>query len=195
MTLEETRNLLSVLKANYPNSFKENIDMMNIMLKTWFEIFKNDNANEVYQATLAVISSDTSNFCPPIGRIKQKMNYRFLKNTTDVQDAWSTVLTNAKWNRQEAIVNFNKLPSNIKKAVGNPTFLEILGRADNEKQREYLRNEFTKNYKKIVDNDWEMLNSGELTRLEYCQKNNISYDVITNSIGTVLKIEGDAEND
>lgn len=74
MTLEETRQMLTVLKASYPNSYRNmsNEESFNY-LNLWAKAFEDDDTQTVSNAIHEIIYSDTSSFAPTIAQVKDKM--------------------------------------------------------------------------------------------------------------------------
>lgn len=72
MTLQETQQLLSVLRTNYPNTFRNQTKNESYdYLQLWAEAFKNDNANAVIKAVKKIIYEDTREFAPNIAQVKK----------------------------------------------------------------------------------------------------------------------------
>ena len=73
MTTEETKNLLTVLKTNYPNSFKISLQDSKQMVALWAEAFKNENVQDVITAVKKIIYEDTREFAPNIAQVKSRI--------------------------------------------------------------------------------------------------------------------------
>lgn len=78
MTQNEVVELLHVLKVNYPNSFRIDIELKKKMVLLWTEAFKNDRASDVVKAVKEIIYTDTREFAPNIAQIKARMKPSFL---------------------------------------------------------------------------------------------------------------------
>ena len=178
MKESEASYLLSVLRVNYPGSFTHHsTDDTKVYLNLWRKSFENYSYNEVARAINRIIQTDTSNFAPSIGRVKDELNKKFKESVMPSEEAWSIVLNKASCNPIKARANFESLPGNIKKAVTHPKFLESLGYA-NANNRGTFKRDFVKNYNDIIENDYQEMNANAITRLEFCERNAIPGETI-----------------
>ena len=75
MTLQETQDILTVLKTNYPQSYKSmTAEESYNYLAMWQEAFKNESAQAVTEAVKKIIYSDTREFAPNIALVKQYLS-------------------------------------------------------------------------------------------------------------------------
>lgn len=178
MTTENVKSILALLIANYSNSFKNVAKKdMEMIVKTWETQFKDYTLDEVFNAIMSIIATDTSNFAPSIGRVKDELNKKFKESVMPSEEAWSIVLNKASCNPIKARANFEALPGNIKKAVKHPKFLESLGNANISSQGTFKK-DFVKNYNEIIENDYQEMNANSITRLEFCERNAIPGETI-----------------
>ena len=162
MTYEETREILKVLKANYFNHFRSwDREQGEAFLSLWSEAFKNDDTASVVKAVKSIIYTDKSDFPPTIGKVKNEMFKSFADHQTDAGEAWDKVLRSAKCDYSSAKACFDKLPANIQKAVGSPSFLTELGYS-NVDQTGFMRKEFERKYQIVLEREKEMVLSGEI---------------------------------
>lgn len=192
MNKEETQKILTILRVNYPNNFKSvaNKNDMDLIVDTWNIQFKNYTLDEVFNAIMSIIATDTSGFAPSIGRIKDELNKKYKDSVMTDEEAWSIVLNSAKCNPAKAKDNFEALPGNIKKAVKHPKFLESLGYAG-KKNQETFKKDFVKSYKETIENDYQEMNANKITRLEFCERNAIPKETIKalNGVTNLKQIE------
>lgn len=85
MTVQETRDILTVLKTNYPNSFRnmskeESYDYLDL----WATAFANDNKQDVINAVKEIIYTDTREFAPNIAQVKARMKPTMLLENDNV---------------------------------------------------------------------------------------------------------------
>ena len=74
MNREETSKVLTILKINYPQSFRSYTNEETYaLLDLWTEAFKNDDAAIVNRAIKSIVYSDTREFAPNIAQVKEKM--------------------------------------------------------------------------------------------------------------------------
>lgn len=191
MTTENVKSILALLMANYSNSFK-NVEKkdMELIIKTWETQFKSYTLDEVFNAIMAIMANDTSNFAPSIGRVKDELNKKYKESVMPSEEAWSIVLNKASCNPIKARANFEALPGNIKKAVKHPKFLESLGNANISSQGTFKK-DFVKNYNEIIENDYQEMNANSITRLEFCKRNAIPGETIKalNGVADLKQIE------
>lgn len=179
MNKDETQNILTILRVNYPNNFKSvaNKKDMNLIVNTWGLQFKDYTFDDVYKAIMSIMANDTSGFAPSIGRVKDELNKRYKESVMPSEEAWSIVLNKASCNPIKARANFEALPGNIKKAVKHPKFLESLGNANINGQGTFKK-DFVKNYNDVIENDYQEMNANSITRLEFCERNAIPGETI-----------------
>lgn len=92
MTFEETREILSILRINYPQSFRGwDKDQGTAFLGLWAEAFKEEPAQLVVSAVKAIIYTDTREFAPNIGQVKSKMFDLTHPDEMTPQEAWSLI--------------------------------------------------------------------------------------------------------
>ncbi len=191
MTTENVKSILALLMANYSNSFK-NVEKkdMELIIKIWETQFKSYTLDEVFNAIMAIMANDTSNFAPSIGRVKDELNKKYKESVMPSEEAWSIVLNKASCNPIKARANFEALPGNIKKAVKHPKFLESLGNANIQNQGTFKK-DFVKNYNEIIENDYQEMNANKITRLEFCKRNAIPGETIKvlNGVSDLKQIE------
>lgn len=159
---------------------------MELIIKTWETQFKSYTLDEVFNAIMAIMANDTSNFAPSIGRVKDELNKKYKESVMPSEEAWSIVLNKASCNPIKARANFEALPGNIKKAVKHPKFLESLGNANISSQGTFKK-DFVKNYNEIIENDYQEMNANSITRLEFCKRNAIPGETIKALNGADLK--------
>lgn len=186
MNKEETQKILTILRVNYPNNFKSvaNKNDMDLIVDTWDIQFKSYTLDEVFNAIMSIIATDTSGFAPSIGRVKDELNKKYKDSVMTDEEAWSIVLNSAKCNPTKAKSNFEALPGNIKKAVKHPKFLESLGNANISSQG-IFKKDFVKNYNETIENDYQEMNANSITRLEFCKRNAIPGETIKALNGVV----------
>lgn len=85
MTVQETRDILTVLKTNYPNSFKNmSKEQSYSYLDLWATAFANDNKQDVINAVKEIIYTDTREFAPNIAQVKARMKPTILLENNNV---------------------------------------------------------------------------------------------------------------
>lgn len=178
MKTEETRHILTVLRVNYPGTFNSySREDTQVYLNLWDSSFKDYSYNEVANAVNYIIQTDTREFAPNIALVKSVINKKFKDNVMTDEKAWNIVLMNAKCDRAEARKRYESFPGNIRKAVEDPNFLSTLG-ASTSYSQEKLKKQFLEKYHSVIEKDIQELNASKITRLEFCQRNNMPKDTI-----------------
>ncbi len=148
MTYEETRSILTVLKINYPQSFKGwTAEQGEAFLNLWSEAFKDDPVQMVAMAVKAIIYSDTREFAPNIGQVKDRMVKLSNSTTLDADQAWAMVykaLSNSIYNSEK---EFDKLPSEVRAGVGSPNQLREWAKMDTSTLESVIASNFKKGYR------------------------------------------------
>lgn len=152
MTYEETRSILTVLKINYPQSFKGwTAEQGEAFLNLWSEAFKDDPVQMVAMAVKAIIYSDIREFAPNIGQVKDKMVKLSNSTTLDADQAWGVVykaLSNSIYNAES---EFNKLPSEVRAGIGSASQLREWAQMDTATLESVIASNFKKGYRNRVE--------------------------------------------
>ncbi len=117
MTREETKQMLMVLQAAYPNYRPQD---KTIAINTWYDALCSHPAPKINAAVKAYILSDTSGFAPSIGQVIDKMQLFDDAEEINEMAAWQMVLKamrNATYHPEE---EFARLPAIVQKAVVSP---------------------------------------------------------------------------
>lgn len=142
MTREETSSVLSVLKATYPNYYKDlNVTEMTEMVDIWSELFVDDDVNLVKVSLKELLK--TCKFPPTIADIKQKMYDLTTQETlpTDLWDSLKRAISNSAYNSVE---EFEKLPEECKMFIKTPQQLKELSQNDSEVNNTVVKGQFLK---------------------------------------------------
>lgn len=162
MNLEETRSILKVLRMNYPHSFKDYTPQdTQDYLALWTEMFKEEDYNLVKQAVKAIITNETREFAPNIGQVRNKMYELSHPNTMSEQEAWNTVLKAINRSGYYSVEEFNKLPEELQKLVGNAQQLFLWSQTPSDELNTVVASNFMRSYKTRIKaiKEYEMLPS------------------------------------
>lgn len=156
MTKEETKQILQILRLNYPNSFKNlsNKDTFDF-LDLWSEAFKDDDVRTVILAVKSIIYTDTREFYPNIAQVKKEMYRITHHDSLDEYEAWNHVIQVVRNCRFEeyAKENFERLPLEVQKAIG--TYRNLYEWSDLD-DLTFVANNFYKAYKKIQNDNFKV---------------------------------------
>lgn len=157
MNYDETRNILSILKLNYPQSFKGwSLQQSHDFLNLWSEAFKDDPVQLVAGAVKSIIYSDTREFAPNIGQVKNKMHKLTAKDELTEIEAWGTVKAALRKSGYHAAEEFEKLPPVVKSLVGSPRQLFEWSMMDTSEIDTVVASNFQRSYKVRAKHEKEM---------------------------------------
>lgn len=158
MTYDETLTIMSVLKAAYPNYYKDmRRSDADAIVALWVEMFKDDPVEIVAVAVKAHIATDKKGFPPHIGAIKEAI---VKLNTSDEMtelEAWALVnkaTKNSTWNAKE---EFDKLPPVIQRLVGSPQQLRDWAAMPADTINSVVASNFQRSYKARAASEREFL--------------------------------------
>lgn len=158
MTREDTLDLLSVLKAAYPNFYRDMTRQdAGHVVDLWFEMFKDEPVELVALAVKAHIATDTKGFPPHIGAIKDAIVKIQQPNEMTELEAWGLVqkaLRNGYYGAQE---EFDKLPPVVQRLVGSPNQLREWALMDSETVSSVVASNFQRSYKARASHEREFL--------------------------------------
>ena len=178
MEKEQVRKLLTILRTNYPQTFKGwDSEQQQLYMEIWYNGLKNDDYSLALKAIETFIYGEPREFAPNIGQVKNKMFELQPVKQIDVGSAWDKVLRSARCDRQLAKDEFKKLPIVVQQALGTENFLVELGYSDKESQK-YFRKEFESKLMEVLQNEKTDVISGAIpistmqnNQLEWREKN------------------------
>ena len=158
MTHDETLAIMSVLKAAYPNYYR---DMKRgdaeAIVGLWAEMFKDEPVEVVAVAVKAHIASDTKGFPPHIGAIKDAITKLKTPDEMTEIEAWGYVrkaLSNSNYNSKS---EFDKLPPVVQRLVGSHNQLREWALMDSDTVNSVVASNFQRSYKARAASEREYL--------------------------------------
>ncbi|MBQ7792047.1 MAG: hypothetical protein IJ367_00940 [Clostridia bacterium] len=148
MTKRDIAELMTILQANYPDSFKGQSDVVvAAKVQLWHDFFKDHPKEAVYAAAKAFIATDTKGFMPNIGQINEQI--QTLKNPCemDAAEAWGYVYRALQNSGYRADEEFAKLPPLIQRVVGSPNQLREWALMDAEIVQSVISSNFQKSFR------------------------------------------------
>ena len=110
MTRKEIISILAVLRAAFPNFYRDmGRKELEGIVSLWEDLFRDDPANLVCGAVKALIATKENSFPPTIGEVKAKMQKILSPHEMTEQEAWALVskaLTNGYYGAKEEFANF-----------------------------------------------------------------------------------------
>lgn len=156
MTYEETRKVLSVIRASFPSYFaKFTSEEGENFLAVWSDMFAEDDPMLVMSAVKSYIRSNTGAFPPSVGQVVELMHKLTHPVTITEQEAWNMVYRaccNSIYHAQE---EFDKLPEEVKSVVGSHNQLKQWAVMDNNELGTVVASNFMRSYKARVASNKE----------------------------------------
>ncbi len=143
MTIEETKKLITVMIASYPNYKPESMQMT---LSVWKEMLAEYDYRTVAVALKTYIATDKSGFAPSIGQIIDNICKVNAPASMGEQEAWALVrkaISNGTYNSQ---AEFDKLPDLVQKAVGSADQIHVWA-VDDDYNESVISSHFISAYK------------------------------------------------
>lgn len=160
MTKREVAELMTILQANYPDSFRGQSDaVVGAKIALWHDFFKDYPKEVVQAAAKAFMANDTKGFMPNVGQINDQIQKLKAPARITEGEAWAMVykaLSNSSYNSAE---EFEKLPENIQRLVGSPNQLREWARLDLNEVQTVVASNFQRTYRarEKADAEYERL--------------------------------------
>ena len=158
MTHDETIDLLSVLKAAYPNFYRDMTRKdADHVISLWSEMFKDEPAALVALAVKQHIATDRKGFPPHIGAIKDAIvKIQQPEEMTEIE-AWNMVRSAIRSYPWDAKEQFDKLPPVLQRLVGSPSQLVEWGKMEADVVSSVVASNFQRSYKARAAHEREFL--------------------------------------
>lgn len=153
MTREETKKILMMVQASYPNF---NPPDKTVTVDTWFLLLKDNEYLAIEQALMAYITTDTSGFAPSIGQLLDKLHTIQSPQELNEMEAWALVSKALRNGYYGAVEEFNKLPPLVQKAVGSPDNLRNWSQTDTNSIENVVQSNFMRSYRLVVNRENEI---------------------------------------
>ena len=148
MTRDDTLDLLSILKAAYPNFYRDMTRKdADQVISLWFEMFKDEPVELVALAVKAHISTDKKGFPPHIGAIKDAIVKIQQPDEMTEIEAWNIVRSAIRSYSWDAKEQFDKLPPVLQRLVGSPNQLMEWGQMEADEVATVVASNFQRSYK------------------------------------------------
>jgi hypothetical protein len=147
MTSTDTKKILAYVRAAYPHSFtKLQKADLEAMVNLWQRQFEEFDYQTVQMALDAIISADTSDFPPSIGKVKQAIRMITQPQALTETEAWDVVKKALKRSGSHSKEEFEALPAVIKRVVRSSRQLRDWGNAPIEQLESSIRSSFMRSY-------------------------------------------------
>jgi len=171
MTQPETLEILSVLKAAYPNYFRtmKRRDAES-MVSLWASMFADIPAPIIAAAVKAHIATNT--FFPSISEINEAAYRLAHQDALTEQEAWNIVARAVENSGYHSVEEFSKLPETIQRIVGSPNRLREWALMDIETINSVVASNFQRSYRARSASEREYLSLPEDVRQTISQLTN-----------------------
>lgn len=157
MTKRETVELMTVLQANYPDSFRGMSDAaVGARVALWHDMFGEYPKAVVQAAAKAFMATDTKGFMPNVGQIMEHIQRIREPERLTPAEAWQLVYKALKNSAYGAEEEFAKLPKEIQRFVRRPEQLREWAMMDAETVQSVIGSNFQRSYKVRVEHDRNM---------------------------------------
>ena len=149
MTKEGILQVLSVLKLNYPASYRGiTKEERAALYQLWMYQFSGLDDQTVKHAVQALISTNTSDFAPSIGAIKAMVVKLTQEHDMTEQEAWYVVHKAVKnCDMMNPEIEFEKLPEDLQRLVGSPQTLLEWAMMDTDSLHTVVASNFQRSYR------------------------------------------------
>lgn len=147
MTRDETKKIIMIISASYPNFKPQDLRMT---VDTWHMMLNEYSCAQVSIAVKAYIASDTSGFAPSIGQVVGLMKKIEEPEELNEMEAWGLVSRAIRNGYYGAEKEFEKLPPLVQKAVGTPGQLRNWSQSDIESLESVAQSNFLRSYRNEV---------------------------------------------
>lgn len=148
MTRSEVLDMLSVLKAAYPNFYRGmSRSEADGVVSLWCTMFADEPVELVAPAVKALIATDVKGFPPHIGAVKAKIQQISTPKEMTEMEAWGLVknaLRNGYYGAQE---EFDAFPPDVQKTVGSPNQLKEWALMDTDTLNSVVASNFQRSYR------------------------------------------------
>lgn len=146
----ETTKILAVLKATYPNFYKDmSKQEINDTINIWSEMFKEDPYELITIVIKEVIS--TSEYPPTIATIKKKMYELTHTNEESNSELWERLLKAIRNGYYGSEQEFKMLPDIIKEFLGSPEQLRSIAEMDSETIHSVVKGQFLRQIENLKE--------------------------------------------
>lgn len=153
MTRDETKKILMVMQASFPNYHP--VDPA-ATLNTWELMLQEYTYEQMSMALKAYILADTTGFAPSIGQLVEKVSVICATNELNELEAWALVSKALRNGYYGAEKEFEKLPELVQKAVGQPSQLRQWAQTDSESVENVIQSNFLRTYRAVLKREHDV---------------------------------------
>lgn len=152
MTRQETKDLMAILKAAYPNFYKDiSKEEAKAAVDLWATIFSDTPVKLVIEAVKSLIC--TLKYPPTIADVKEKIELLTQPARMTEMEAWH--LVKKAMNTSDFVSAFRSLPPEIRRIVGSPDQLKEWAYMDIETVNSVIQSNFMRSFKTVAERERE----------------------------------------
>lgn len=168
MTQEEVRQVLVFLKEYYPQSFvHHSAEGSRMVLSVWSETFQDEDPKLVWSAVKDLVQTNTTNFAPNIGQIREKMLELTGVHIMSAEEVWN--IARKFWcnlgtrSASEIEPRYKELPEEVRRAF---SISDMIQHADMNTADvlQFEKPRFLKEYRNIESQHKEKMLAGTISQ-------------------------------
>ena len=148
MTREETKKIIMVIVASYPNWKPMDLSLT---VDAWHMMLSDYSYDEIAKSLKIFITTDRSGFAPNIGQLIANINVVDKLTGMNEMEAWELVSRALRDSTYHAEERFAALPELIQKCVGSPSQLRNWGQTDLRSIETVVQSNFLRTYREMKD--------------------------------------------
>lgn len=155
MSINETAEILSVLRISYPNAYNKLSDSdKEALVSLWSKLFADIPYKDVSEAVCEYINNEDSNFPPSPGKLNKIIRSRSGNTVPSAQEALQPIrkaVQNSLYHSEE---EFAKLSPTLKRLVGSPNQLKSWATCSENEFETVITSRLAKSYNAITENEF-----------------------------------------
>lgn len=147
MTRDETKRLIQVMCAAYPNYKPANLtDTVDV----WHLMLAEHDYRTMSLALKAFITTDTGSFAPSVGQVLECYHSLTAPEELNEMQAWALVAKAIRNGIYGAEEEFAKLPPAVQRAVGNPGNIREWAMMDTSSVHSVVQSNVMRTYRSVI---------------------------------------------
>lgn len=140
--------VMAIIKEFYPAFHKDKTpEQIQVSVRLWYEMFKDDDGNQVLAAVKAFVATDTKGFPPSVGQIKQRLVQLNAPDMLDEAEAWGQVWKAIQNSKYHAGEEFKKLNPIVQRVVCQPEVLKAWAMLPADEVQTIISSNFQRTYR------------------------------------------------
>ena len=156
MTSKETKAVLALMKAAYPDFYKDlPLEDLRAVVNLWQKQFEDYDGMTVLSAVNTLVSSRAEGYPPTIGAVKQQIMKLYAAELPAEGEAWAMVSLAARNGAYGWKAEFAALPPLVQKAVGSAEQLRAWALMEEGEVQTIVASTFKKAYRQLLSQEQE----------------------------------------